>query len=49
MLSGWVSRVERQGLAVIVAILVWGLAMVGFGVAAMLASLAPALMLGSRC
>jgi MFS family permease len=31
--SGWVSRVRRQGLAVIVAIIVWGLAMVGFGVA----------------
>jgi MFS family permease len=46
VLSGWVSRVERQGLAVIVAIIVWGLAMVGFGVAAMLASYAPALMLG---
>jgi MFS family permease len=46
VLSGWVSRVERQGLAVIVAILVWGFAMVGFGVAAMLASYAPALMLG---
>ncbi len=46
VLSGWVSRVERQGFAVIVAILVWGLAMVGFGVAAMLASYAPALMLG---
>jgi hypothetical protein len=29
--SGWVSRVERQGLAVIVAIVVWGLAMAGFG------------------
>lgn len=35
--SGWVSRVERQGLAVIVAIVVWGAAMVGFGVAAGLA------------
>ena len=45
VLSGWVSRVERQGLAVIVAILVWGLAMVGFGVAALLAPLAPALFL----
>lgn len=43
VLSGWVSRVERHGLAVIVAILVWGVAMVGFGVAAMLA---PALFLG---
>ena len=41
VLSGWVSRVERQGLAVIVAILVWGLAMVGFGVAAMLAPRRP--------
>lgn len=29
--SGWVSRVERQGLAVIVAILVWGAAMAVFG------------------
>ena len=46
VLSGWVSRVERQGLAVIVAILVWGVAMIGFGVAAMLAPFAPALMLG---
>ena len=45
VLSGWVSRVERQGLAVIVAIVVWGLAMVGFGVAAMLATYAPAAML----
>lgn len=45
VLSGWVSRVERQGLAVIVCILVWGLAMVGFGVAAMLAPFAPGLLL----
>ncbi|HEU4338042.1 MAG TPA: MFS transporter [Nocardioides sp.] len=45
VLSGWVSRVERQGLAVIVSILVWGVAMVGFGVAAMLASYAPVLFL----
>jgi MFS family permease len=45
VLSGWVSRVERQGLAVVVCILVWGLAMVGFGVAAMLAPFAPALLL----
>ena len=35
--SGWVSRVERQGLAVIVAIIVWGLAMAGFGLATGLA------------
>jgi hypothetical protein len=32
--SGWVSRIQRQGLAVIAAILVWGVAMIGFGVAA---------------
>ncbi len=41
VLSGWVSRVERQGLAVIVAILIWGFAMIGFGVAALLAPSAP--------
>ena len=31
--SGWVSRIQRQGLAIIIAIVVWGLAMVGFGIA----------------
>jgi MFS family permease len=46
VLSGWVSRVERQGVAVIASIIVWGLSMVGFGVAALLAPLAPALLLG---
>ena len=35
--SGWVSRVRRQGLAVVVAILVWGGAMIGFGSAVGLA------------
>lgn len=35
--SGWVSRVERQGLAVIASILVWGAAMAGFGLAVGLA------------
>lgn len=45
VLSGWVSRVERQGLAVVIAIVVWGVAMTGFGVAAMLAPHAPAAML----
>ena len=35
--SGWVSRVEHQGLAVIVCITVWGLAMAGFGFAVALA------------
>ncbi|MEO5833278.1 MAG: MFS transporter [Nakamurella sp.] len=29
--GGWIQRVHRQGLAIIVAIVVWGLAMVGFG------------------
>jgi MFS family permease len=33
VLSGWVSRVQRQGLAVIVCIVVWGLAITGFGIA----------------
>ena len=36
--SGWVSRVEAQGRAVIVCILIWGLAMVGFGLAVGLAA-----------
>jgi predicted MFS family arabinose efflux permease len=31
--SGWVSRVRRQGLAVICAVLAWGLSITGFGVA----------------
>ena len=35
--SGWVSHVERQGYAVIVCIVVWGLAMTGFGLAVGLA------------
>jgi MFS family permease len=39
--SGWVSRVRRQGLAVVACIIVWGLAMVGFGVADGLSSGAP--------
>jgi MFS family permease len=29
--SGWVGRVERQGRAVTVAVIVWGLSIVGFG------------------
>lgn len=32
--SGWLPRVRRQGLAVVVAIIVWGAAITGFGVAA---------------
>ena len=35
--SGWLPRVRRQGLAVVVAIVVWGVAMVGFGLAGGLA------------
>ncbi|MDO3638217.1 MFS transporter [Mycolicibacterium arseniciresistens] len=35
--SGWLPRIGRQGLAVVAAIVVWGLAMVGFGVACGLA------------
>ena len=35
--SGWLPRIRRQGLAVVVAIVVWGLAITGFGVAAALA------------
>jgi hypothetical protein len=35
--SGWVSRIEAQGRAVIICIVVWGVAMTGFGVAVGLA------------
>jgi MFS family permease len=45
VLSGWVSRVDRQGLAVVLAILVWGVAMTGFGVAVGFADRAPTAML----
>jgi MFS family permease len=31
--SGWLPRIRRQGLAVVIAIVVWGAAMIGFGVA----------------
>ncbi|GAA3515703.1 MFS transporter [Aeromicrobium panaciterrae] len=37
VLSGWVSRIERQGFAVVVCIVVWGVAMAGFGSAVALA------------
>ena len=36
--SGWLPRISRQGLAVVVAIVVWGVAMIGFGLAAGMAS-----------
>jgi MFS family permease len=32
--SGWLPRIKRQGLAVVIAIVVWGVAMIGFGLAA---------------
>jgi MFS family permease len=35
--SGWLPRISRQGLAVVVSIVVWGVAMIGFGVACGLA------------
>jgi MFS family permease len=38
LFSGWLPRIKRQGLSVVVAIVIWGLAMVGFGVACGLAS-----------
>ncbi|MFQ6397879.1 MFS transporter [Nocardia sp. KC 131] len=31
--SGWIPRIRRQGLAVIICIALWGIAMVGFGLA----------------
>jgi MFS family permease len=39
VLSGWVSRVEAQGRAVVACIVVWGSAITGFGVAVGLADL----------
>jgi MFS family permease len=45
VLSGWVSRVRRQGRAVVGAIAVWGLAMAGFGGAVGLAPHARSAML----
>ena len=44
--SGWVSRIERQGLAVIWAIIVWGVAITVFGIAAGLAGGTAGVMLG---
>jgi MFS family permease len=35
--SGWFPRIKRQGLAVVISIVVWGAAMIGFGVAGGLA------------
>jgi MFS family permease len=33
LFSGWLGRIRRQGVAVVVAICAWGLAIVGFGLA----------------
>jgi hypothetical protein len=38
--SGWLPRIRRQGLAVVIAIVAWGAAMIGFGVVSGLAFLA---------
>lgn len=43
--SGWLPRIRRQGLAVVIAIVVWGLAIVAFGAAAGLADGSAGLML----
>jgi MFS family permease len=43
--SGWLPRIRRQGLAVVVSIVVWGVAMVGFGLATGLATGQPGLVL----
>ena len=37
LLSGWTGTVKRQGLAVLIAIAVWGVALAGFGLTASLA------------
>ena len=46
VLGGWVSRVRREGLAIMWAIAVWGAAMTVMGVAVGLAPMATGLMLG---
>lgn len=46
VLSGWVSHVSAHGKAVVICILVWGFAMIGFGLAVGLASRWPTVMLG---
>jgi MFS family permease len=37
LFSGWLPRIRRQGLSVVLAIVIWGLAMMGFGLASGLA------------
>jgi predicted MFS family arabinose efflux permease len=43
ILTGWVSRVSRQGLAVLVAVAIWGAAITAFGFAPWLAAALPLL------
>ena len=43
--SGWLPRIRRQGVAVVAAIVVWGVAMIGFGLAGGLAAGAAGTML----
>jgi MFS family permease len=38
LFSGWLPRIRRQGQTIVVAIVVWGLAMVGFGLASGMAN-----------
>lgn len=45
--SGWVSKVERQGRAVVICILVWGAAIAGMGLCVGLAGYWPAVMLAA--
>ena len=40
--SGWLPRIRRQGFAVVVCIVLWGLAMLGFGIAVGFADHGPA-------
>ncbi len=43
--SGWVTRVRREGLVIVASIVVWGLAIVGLGIAVALAPHAPGMFL----
>lgn len=43
--SGWVSRIDRHGVAVVASVLAWGAAMAAFGLAVALADVSPPLML----
>jgi MFS family permease len=47
--SGWISRVDAQGKAIVICIQIWGVSMIGFGLFADLASHARTLMLVLGC